>query len=175
MSCIIFSSIHSTSSKVDQLALKIHDIFSKKDIKSTHINIGQLDLPICDGYSCYSDPKVKTLQEEVSKASGFIFCSPVYCYDVNAICKNLMELCGQGFKNKPAGIAVVAGGSKSYMAPLSFINSLMLDFRSLIIPRFIYATGDDFNTNNQVCSADIEKRINQLADAYSKLVSIGPL
>jgi NAD(P)H-dependent FMN reductase len=175
MSCLVFSSIHSKTSKVDQLALKIHETLSAHNINSKHINIGQLDLPICDGYSCYSDPKVKALQEEANNASGFIFCSPVYCYDVNAICKNLIELCGQSFKDKPAGIAVVAGGSKSYMAPLSFMNSLMLDFRSLIIPRFIYATGEDFDSNNQVSSPDILKRINQLVAVYSKLASLGKL
>ena len=175
MTCIVFSSIHSTTSKVDQLASQIQISLENASIKAKHINVGQLDLPICDGYNCYSDPKVLSLQEETKNATGFIFCSPVYNYDVNAVCKNLIELCGQSFKNKPVGIAVVAGGNKSYMAPISFINSLMLDFRSLIIPRFIYATGTDFDANNKVNSEDILNRINQLVKSYSKLSSIGEI
>ena len=32
----------------------------------------------------------------------------------------------------------------SYMSVMAYANSLMLDFRCVIIPRFVYATGSAF-------------------------------
>lgn len=172
MSCIVFSTTTFKNSKVDSLAVEINSDLKSKNIDSSYLNVGELNLPICDGYTCYEDPNVISLQKRTQKADGFIFCSPVYNYDVNAICKNLIELCGQSFIDKPVGIAVVAGGEKSYMSPIGFINSLMLDFRCLIIPRFIYATGADYSENNVLSSDDIKKRISQLTAYYKKLVHV---
>jgi len=45
---------------------------------------------------------------------------------------------------------------------MSFANSLMLDFRCLIVPRFVYATGDSFN-GDKLTDAKIVKRIGQVA------------
>ena len=72
--------------------------------------------------------------------------------------------------NKLIGLVVNAGAEKSYMAPLGFINSLMLDFRCLIIPRFVYSTSNDFDKNNQINNDDLLKRIDQLTDYYAKLL-----
>ena len=168
MSCIIFSSTYTKTSKVDKIAKKLTESFESNLFKATYLNVGELDLPICDGYHCYQNPRVIEMQQQVSSASSFIFCSPVYNYDVNAVCKNLIELFGQGLKDKVVGIAVVAGGEKSYMAPMGFINSLMLDFRCVVMPRFIYATGTDFDNENNLISDDIQKRIDQLVSSISK-------
>ena len=35
------------------------------------------------------------------------------------------------------------------MSILGLANGLMLDFRCLIVPRFVYATGDDFANDRQ--------------------------
>ena len=55
------------------------------------------------------------------------------------------------------------------MAILGLANSLMLDFRCLIVPRFVYATGDDFVNDRQpgmqIASDEIKDRIEQLATA----------
>ena len=172
MSCIVFSSTYNKSGKVDALAKSINNSLNNLNVNSTYINICQLELPICDGYTCYKDSKVINLQQQTKQADGFIFCSPIYNYDVNAICKNLIELCGQSFIDKPIGVAVVAGGTRSYMAPLSFINSLMIDFRCLVIPRFIYATNADFNKKNEIINQDISDRIITLSSAYKKLENV---
>jgi FMN reductase len=39
----------------------------------------------------------------------------------------------------------------------------MLDFRCIILPRFIYATGGDFG-DGKIASAEIKKRVKQLAN-----------
>jgi hypothetical protein len=43
-------------------------------------------------------------------------------------------------------------------------NSLMLDFRSIIIPRFVYAEGSDFG-NGEIASPDLNIRIEELAQS----------
>jgi hypothetical protein len=46
---------------------------------------------------------------------------------------------------------------------MSMANSLMLDFRCLIIPRFVYATRNDFD--DQAPAEDIKGRVAMLAQA----------
>ena len=50
------------------------------------------------------------------------------------------------------------------MAPVGLANSLMFDFRSHIIPHFVYVTDRDFTTNGEL-SGDTRERIRQLAHA----------
>ena len=49
----------------------------------------------------------------------------------------------------------------SYMSVMSFANSLMLDFRCLIIPRFVYATGDSFD-GDKITNTKVARRIEQV-------------
>ena len=73
-----------------------------------------------------------------------------------------------------------AGGNASYMSFMRIANSLMLDFRCLIIPRFVYAVSDDFANDRtdrmEVGSDEIRKRLSGLAHVTVELArSAGPL
>ena len=46
---------------------------------------------------------------------------------------------------------------------MAFANSLMLDFRCLIVPRFVYATGDSFD-GDELTDKKVIKRIEELAN-----------
>ena len=73
-------------------------------------------------------------------------------YDLNAAAKNFIELTGRAWTNKVVGFICAAGGKGSYMSVTSFMNSLMLDFRCIIIPRFVYTDASGFDDdNNQKC------------------------
>jgi FMN reductase len=54
------------------------------------------------------------------------------------------------------------------MSIMSLANSLMLDFRCLIIPRFVYAKGEDFTAQKEP-TADLAARIHALAEASMKI------
>ena len=82
---------------------------------------------------------------------------------MNAVAKNLIELTGQAWTDKLVGFISSAGGKGSYMSPMSYANSLMLDFRCIIIPRFVYADKTCFNNGN--ISDVIKDRIEELVDA----------
>jgi hypothetical protein len=64
-------------------------------------------------------------------------------------------------------IICAAGGGSSYMSVMGLANSLMLDFRCLIIPRFVYAKGDDFAS--QKPTAALTERLDALVTASTRI------
>jgi FMN reductase len=127
-------------------------------------------LPLCDGMTAYADPNVKELASFVKQADAVLIASPVYNYDVNAAAKNAIELTGRSWTGKLVGFMLAAGGPGSYMSAMGVANSLMLDFRCLIIPRFIYALGDAFE-GNELTSEDINQRLDDLIRELTLLKS----
>ena len=81
----------------------------------------------------------------------------------------MIELTGKKWENKVVGFACAAGGRSSYMSVMGIANSLMLDFRCLIVPRFVFATGDDFASDRTpemyIKSETIQERLAELASA----------
>ena len=115
------------------------------------------DLPLCSG-SNHIDPSIG---KAIEQAGAILISSPVYNYDLNAAAKNLMEHTGKAWTGKAVGFLCAAGGTSSYMAPLGFANSLMLDFHCYIIPRFVYAPSAAFDENRNPTD-EIKQRIEQL-------------
>jgi FMN reductase len=93
---------------------------------------------------------------------------PIYNYDANAAAKNLIELTGKSWQDKVVGFLCAAGGQGSYMSIMSLANSLMLDFRCIVLPRFVYVTGESFEGDN-LADSEIEKRIRELTDQLVKI------
>jgi NAD(P)H-dependent FMN reductase len=96
-----------------------------------------------------------------------IVATPIYNYDANAAVKNLLELTGSSWEDKTVGFLCAAGGGSSYMSIMGLANSLMLDFRCLIIPRFVYAHGRDFVDGTPTPA--LGERIRELAAASVKI------
>jgi FMN reductase len=117
--------------------------------------------------------EVEELAAAIREASAIILAAPVYNYDVNAAAKNLIELTGEAWNNKLVGFICAAGGRSSYMSVMGLANSLMLDFRCLIIPRFVYATSDAFENDRTddmyIKSEEIKKRLFELAETAVRL------
>jgi FMN reductase len=136
-----------------------------------HIDLRQFPLPMCDGDAAYSNPNVSILGAKISAARVILVAVPIYNYDANSAAKNLLELTGSSWEEKIVGFACAGWGQSSYMSIMALANSLMLDFRCVILPRFIYATGGDFS-DGKITSAEIKKRVKQLsADARRLRVS----
>ena len=127
------------------------------------IDFQKFSFPICDGDICYEDPIVDELKSEIKNSSSILIASPIYNYDLNSVAKNLIELTGKAWIEKLVGFISAAGGQGSYMSPMSFANSLMLDFRCIIIPRFVYADKTYFNSS-KINDAN-KDRIEELVDA----------
>jgi FMN reductase len=126
------------------------------------VDLREWDLPICDGGGSFDHPSVEALSRAIGRASAILISAPVYNYDLNAAAKNLVEMTGKAWVEKPVGILCAAGGDRSYMSPIGFANSLMFDFRCLIIPRFVYCTRTDFDDDGTL-GASLHERVDALA------------
>ncbi len=127
----------------------------------TLISLRSLDLPLCDGDAAYAHPEVQALTDASKQADLILLAMPVYNYDVNAAAKNVIELVGRAWTDKVVGFMCAAGGQGSYMSVMGLANSLMLDFRCVIVPRFVYATPDAF-TNEESLTPEVTQRVHEL-------------
>jgi NAD(P)H-dependent FMN reductase len=125
------------------------------------IDLKEVKLPMCDGDTAYSDPEVERTRSRIAAVAGILVAAPVYNFDMNAALKNLVELTGSAWEGKVVGFLNAAGGDSSYMSVMSMANSLMLDFRCVIVPRFVYATGSGFRDG--AVSDKVAGRIDELA------------
>ena len=71
-------------------------------------------------------------------------------------------------------IAGAAGGDSSYMSIMALANSLMLDFRCVIVPRFVYATDAAF-ADGALRDPEILARVAACARATVRLAGALPL
>ena len=145
-----------------------YEQFHLKESDVEWIDLAQLQLPQCDGGACYADPRVKDLTGKISGAKGILLATPVYNYNASASTKNLIELTADAWNNKVVGLISVAGGRSSYMAPMALINSLMLDFRCLIVPRFVQAISKEIPDDGNLAEG-ITKRIQELNNSLIDL------
>lgn len=132
------------------------------------IDLQGQDLPMAGRREHWDLPQVGALRQRLAAADGILMAVPIYTYDVNAAAKNLVELCGKGFEGKVVGFLCSAGGFGSYMSVMAFANSLMLDFRSFIVPRFVYALRDAVE-GGRIQDPAVEARVQQLADEVLRL------
>ena len=135
----------------------------KHKVDCDWIDIREMDLPLCDADKSYDMPASKKLTAAVGNADGILIAAPVYNYDVAAATKNMIELTGSAWENKIVGFVCAAGGHASYMSVMAYANSLMLDFRCVIIPRFAFATSDAF-AGEHITDKKIAQRIERVAD-----------
>src|SRR5213596_3147225 len=135
----------------------------KKKIDCDWVDIREMDLPLCDADKCYGIPSSKKLSAAIESADGILVAAPVYNYDVAAAAKNMIELTGSAWQDKIVGFLCAAGGTASYMSVMAYANSLMLDFRCVIIPRFVFATGDAFD-GDKIADKKIIARTEIVAD-----------
>ena len=132
------------------------------------VELRTIPLPLCDGGAAYGDANAVRLAELGAAADAIVLAAPVYNYAVNAAAKNLVELTGRSWTGKVVGLLLAAGGQSSYMSGLGLANSLMLDFRCLVIPRFVYADGTAF-TDDRVVDPEVARRIKELAAEVSRV------
>ncbi len=167
MFLVLSSSLH-PSSRSRLLARACIDQLSTLGEPCELFDLAETPLPLCDGEAAYGDANVTKLAQLVEQAEAILLASPVYNYDVSSAAKNAVELTGRAWTGKVVSMMLAAGGQGSYMSAMGLANSLMLDFRCIIVPRFVYATGDSFE-GNQLTSEDTRQRINLLVHDTTRI------
>ena len=157
----------STSSNLDSKSRRMGRVafahLQKRKVDCAWIDLSEMDLPLCDGGKCYGMPGSKKLSAAIESADGILVAAPVYNYDVAAAAKNMIELTGSAWQDKIVGFLCAAGGTASNMSVMAYANSLMLDFRCVIIPRFVFATGDAFD-GDKIADKKVTARVEQVAN-----------
>lgn len=161
MKYLIISSSLNKDSKSHAMAEFANAEFSKRNYEAELIDLLDYPLPFCDGGDSRHDENAGLLADKIRNSEAIVIATPVYNYDVNAALKNLVELTGDAWQDKLVAFMCAAGSRASYMSVMPFANSLMLDFKCVIIPRFVFATGKDFEASTTLKS-DIQVRIVQL-------------
>jgi FMN reductase len=153
----------SPESRSQILARKVQELLHEKKVEAHLIDLRQLKLPIAGSDDSWEHADVSQIKSEFEKSTHFVFAVPIYNYDVSASAKNVIELAGETFEGKTVGFLCSAGGHNSYMSVMAFANSLMLDFRCWIVPRFVYATKKDFE-GDSISNPKIMERLTLFAD-----------
>ena len=159
-SVLIVASSMSAKSRSRQLARLAFAKLDRTGVPTTLLDLSETPLPFGGSAAGWSDPNVARLRVQTTAATHILFAVPIYNYDVNAVAKNYIELMGEdALGGKTVGFLISAGGGGSYMSVLPFANSLMLDFRCWIVPRFLYVSKD---LENGVLPAPLEERLDAL-------------
>lgn len=173
MKILLISASLSPGSRSRVLVRTAEGMLKEMGVETEFVDLRDYPLPLCDGDVAYDDPNVDKLSAGISGASAVLMGVPIYNFDVNAAAKNLVELTGSAWENHVTGFLCAAGGRSSYMSVMNFANDLMLDFRTLIIPRFIYAVKSDFAPGKdgslEIGTPDIRDRVRQLAEEAVRL------
>ncbi len=164
MSILVISSSLNLDSSTLHLARHVLASLERQGHPAALLDLAGREMPWCDGFRCYESAHAQDLAAIVRAASAIIICTPIYNFSVNAALKNFIELTDQAWNDKVVGFACSAGGPSSYMAIMSAANWLMLDFRCVIVPRFVYATRQAF-TERVLTDEEVARRLDELAAA----------
>lgn len=134
------------------------------------LDLREVELPMCDGEGAYEHENIPAVRGRIAAADVILLALPVYNYAAGATAKNLIELTGDAWTDKVVGFLCAAGGKSSYMAVMGLANSLMLDFRCLICPRFVYADGGAYSGDN-LTDQTVRRRIDELCRISVELAS----
>ena len=150
------------------LAQAARDAFAERSESVEFVDLQEFSLPFCDGNVAYGDPNAVRLSALGEAADAVLIATPVYNFSVSAATKNLVELTGGSWAGKPVGMLLAAGGPGSYMSGMGLANSLMLDFRCLVIPRFVYAGPKAF-ADNRIVDPAVIGRIDELVAELARV------
>lgn len=166
---LVLSCSLNPDSKSRRLARCAAQMLRKRGAEVDWMDLQELPLPLCAGAATRNHPGVAEARARVEGASAVLIAGPIYNYDLNAAAKNFIELTGRAWTEKVVGIAVSAGGLRSGMAPMLFASSLMLDFRCLVLPRFVYTARGGFSDD----ASPTEETEERLSVLVQDLVRVG--
>jgi len=170
MPLLLISASLNPDSRSRLLALEARRVLTADGAAPGWLDLVGLDLPLCGTPASFDHPEALRAGAAIAAADGILAATPIYNYDANAALKNLIELTGSAWEDQVVGFLCAAGGDRSYMSVLALANSLMLDFRCVIVPRFVYATDEAFAADG-IRDPGIVRRIAECARATARLAA----
>jgi len=130
-------------------------------------DLRDIPLPLCDGASPAS-ADAASIAQRIAASRGIVIACPVYNYSVNSGLKNLIEWTGAAWQDKAVAFVCATGGDSSYMAHLGIANSLMLDFRCVIVPRFVHANETEI-VDGRIVGPDTQRRLDETVALFLRI------
>lgn len=168
MKIVVLSTSLKPQGRSHSMAVQASEILTAAGAEVEVVELGETNLPVCGMPGSFEHAGAMQLTSQIKEADAVLVVTPVYNYDANAACKNAIELTGRGWENKVVGFICSAGGNFSFMSIMSLANSLMLDFRCIIVPRFLYVTGAAF-AGGELVDPDIQRRLEGLCRELVRL------
>jgi NAD(P)H-dependent FMN reductase len=172
MSVLIVSTALRPGSRTALVAESLCAAFAALDTPAAVLDLASVSLPMCDGGACFQDFAVHQVTDRVRAARAIVLCFPVYNHQANAAAKNFVEVTNDGWKGKVIGLVANGGTDRSYLAPLSLANSLMVDHRCVVVPRFVFATPANFAADGTLPAGG--EVVLRLADLAREVVHLAP-
>lgn len=166
MKILLISSSLNPKSKSRILAEYAQKQFANfPEVELDYLDLAEIELPMCDGGAAYGHPNTVAVNKRVQEADGFLVATPIYNYSSNGAIKNFIDLTGNDWKDKFVGFMAAAGGGLSYMSVMEIANSLMLNSRTVVMPRYVYTDGSAF-VNGEITNEDVANRVEQLVEDF---------
>ncbi|MFG0248212.1 MAG: NADPH-dependent FMN reductase [Phycisphaeraceae bacterium JB051] len=163
MSILVISTSLNPGSRSRIMAKQAIADLQAAGVETDFLDLQEVSLPICDGGVCYGDKHLPAVKQKITNATGVIMAVPIYTFDVSAAAKNLIEMTGRDcWTDHVMGFICAAGGQGSYMSVMQIAASMMLDFRTFIVPRFVYATKGAFE-GDEIADTEVKERIAELS------------
>ncbi|HRI86952.1 MAG TPA: NAD(P)H-dependent oxidoreductase [Candidatus Hydrogenedentes bacterium] len=144
-------------------------------VDADFVDLREYPMPLCDAGAAYRDPNAQKLSQTIAASDGVLVACPIYNYTVSSSLKNLIELTGESWRDKVVAIVCAAGGSASYMAHMGIANSLMLDYRCVIVPRFVHSDERDV-TPDRIVSSEVQRRLDEVVALFMRMTrALNPL
>ena len=114
LSVLVVSCSLNAASRSHRLACAARTALRALDVDAELIDLREWELPFCDGGGSYEHPSIAPLAGRIERAAAVLVASPVYNYDLNAAAKNLVEMTGAAWSEKPVGFLCTAGARSSF-------------------------------------------------------------
>ena len=176
----VFSCSLDPESRSRTLAHFSREVWTAAGHQITLSDLRDTPLPHFDNDTVFADPNFQLLHQAITSADGVVLAAPVYNWALGSVLKNLIEATGStgGQGQRSAWFDqlvtfVCSGGlPHSYMAPASLAASLMLDFKCVINPYQVYASGRDWGedgTLSTAMQARLEKTLRVKVELAARL------
>ncbi|AXG98863.1 NAD(P)H-dependent oxidoreductase [Deinococcus wulumuqiensis] len=119
----------------------------------THLDLRQTPLGPFDNVQgpggCYEHPHTQTYHDAIAGADGVFLAAPVYNWGLGSGAKALIELTGSSdaerglhgaWFDKPVTFLISGGLDQGYLSHGALAFGLMVDFKCVVNPHFVYAT-----------------------------------
>ena len=165
---VLSTSLH-PESRSRAMAQHARAVLAELGAEVSWFDCREVEMPYMDGHSAHAHEATAALKSAIAGAQAVVLASGVYNFDVSAVAKACIELGGKSWNDKVVCLMCATGSMVSYMAPLGLANSLMLDFRCVIVPRFPMAMQGAF-AGGKVTDPECDRRIREACAAMVALV-----